>query len=107
MRYGFGLFAAALTLAWLAASALPAQTESKKIQVAPGAVAETTKLVRPQALAQQSTAPRASALTADQCKELGGEVVYDDTHSCGFGLFYCKATDNYGQVHRVCLESIK
>jgi hypothetical protein len=103
MRNGFGLAAGLLVLSWFAVAAL--SPPGAKVQVAPNAVAETGKVVRPGGL-HQSLPVGALPLTADECTGLGGSVVTNN-----FGDALCKSKklcvrkDNNGQNHAVCLES--
>lgn len=105
MRIGTGVIAGSLIAASIAGASLSAPSRGTKVKVAPGAPIEIGKLPRPTE-AMQSTPVGVSALTADECKEIGGEVKVDSAGICS-GLFYCSTTDNRGKVREVCLESGK
>jgi hypothetical protein len=99
MRSGMGVLAGAWVLAWAAASALPAQTQ--KVQVAPQAVTQADKFVRPQAF-QETLPPTSSPLNVKECHNLGGKIDFAEG-VCPSG-YLCKTVDNAGVEHRVCLS---
>lgn len=124
MRYGFAVVAGFVVLAWTAASALSAQSDTAK------APAPTTADTSLRALSQQPTAAvstpvngtaiapagaagangvkrptslvDASALNVKECHNLGGKIDFA-AGICPSG-YLCKTVDNSGVEHRVCLS---
>ena len=108
MRVGYGLIAGSLVLAWAVASSsaqAPKQIDPGQIKpvVAPATVSDLR--VRPTDGARLSTpVTTVKTLTADECKNLGGEVKDDPWKVCASGKV-CNRTDNFGKVHNFCLAA--
>lgn len=104
MRFGYGVIAGSLVLAWAVGSS-SAQAPVQSTTVAPPAPAAKSDLrVRPTGGIRISKPVTSVALDAGECELLGG-TVYDD----GFGVCaskkYCARTDNFGKRYNVCLSA--
>lgn len=103
---------AALAIGWSAttsASAQNAYRQSAPVATAP-LVREPAQAAQPAQPARRGntggiTAPRptATALTSGECTALGGEVKETTATFCGSAKF-CKRTDQYGRISRMCIE---
>lgn len=103
---------AALAVGWSAttsASAQNAYRQSSTVTTAP-IVREKSQVAQPAQGARGGnaggvTAPRptTAALTSGECTALGGEVKDTTATFCGSAKF-CKRTDQYGRITRMCIE---
>ena len=104
MRIGFGLIASLFVLTGPAAYLSARPTGTSKI-LAPPKTAVTGALPRPGAAMQSTPVAGVAELKISQCKELGGEVRYEPVGVCKTG-FYCRAIDNNGGMHQVCIDDL-
>ena len=117
MRAGFAIVAGSLVLAVGFAVSLPAQApDSAMIQKAPDAAGAAGKAATPTAVMQLNTPAKpgdglqsrptgTSALTADECTNMDGEIVSNQySGALCASKKMCVRTDNKGKTHAMCLE---
>lgn len=109
MRIGFGIPALSFALVWVAASAF-SPTKTNDMRSAPRATApksvEDLRVPPTTGVRQSLSLSGISALTADECTHLGGQVG-DDQYGVCASKKRCATVDNYGNAHSVCLSVAK
>ena len=65
---------------------------------------EQVSVAPPGTIRGPKVGPSISALSANECTNLGGKV-YDDPIGVGASKKICATTDNYGKNHHVCLSA--
>jgi hypothetical protein len=104
MRTRVGLIGLLIVVTAIGAAAWAAPPGTPTTAPPTGAVSDTGALPRGGVRQSVPSGPVISALSADECKNLGG-AVYDDPIGVCASKKICATTDNYGKNHHVCLSA--
>ena len=104
MRVEIGLAATLVLLATAVGTSWSAgPPQGTKVAVPQRTMNDLNAATRPGSVAQSTPAAGASALTAQECTDMGGTVYVEGVGLCASGK-YCGKVDNLGKKHRFCLE---
>ena len=106
MRVLFPLFAGVLVLTWAAGtswSAGPQTSPGTSVSPPPATVIQLDRATKPTGVRQSLPVAGFSALTSDECTNLGG-TVKDDIYGVCASKKSCATVDNFGNKHSVCLS---